>query len=88
MQRPRAQSKAGHNQQGGEVEEEKCESESQGQGAKGHKDIDKEKIEELLIHKIQKCEKNVYAEKVKLDPKAPEIMKKTFEQLACKICTN
>ena len=44
MQRPRAQSKAGHNQQGGEVEEEKCESESKGQGAKGHKDVDKEKI--------------------------------------------
>ena len=44
MQRPRAQSAAGHNQQGGEVEEEKCESESKGQGAKGHKDVDKEKI--------------------------------------------
>ena len=44
MQRPRAQSKAGHNQQGGEVEEEKCEGESKGQGAKGHKDVDKEKI--------------------------------------------
>ena len=44
MQRPRAQGKVGHNQQGGEVEEEKCESESKGQGAKGHKDVDKEKI--------------------------------------------
>ena len=50
FQRPRPQSKAGHDEQGGEIEEEECQSESQTKGPKSHKDIDQEKIDFLSTH--------------------------------------
>ena len=91
MQRPRAQGKVGHNQQGGEVEEEKCESESKGQGAKGHKDIDKEKI----VHRdsfASFCQntKELHIILEEKKDRAPKVIKTVISQIAksvCKICT-
>ena len=89
FQRPRPQSKAGHDEQGGKTEEEECQSESQTKGAKSHKDTDKEKIDGLFNIYKQTNKQHVNTKKrkftVKVEPKAPRVVKTLIKQICCEI---
>jgi len=78
-QRPRPQSKAGHNEQGSEAKEEEREGESETKGTKSHQDIDQEKIDS---HKTKKTNVNIKKRSFRVEPR---VIKTLIKEISCGI---